>query len=103
MALDVLTPPLSLLAAAHGLMLATSVTFAAVTGAWMPAAISTIGLALFAWFLLIGWLRHGRGRIGWREALSLPRHVGRIAGFGLSFLGRHRSGWTRADRSSRAP
>jgi glycosyltransferase involved in cell wall biosynthesis len=103
MALDVLTPPLSLLAAGHAALLGAGMIFGIATEEWMPAMISAGGAAMFAVFLLVGWARHGRGRIGWRDAVVLLRHVRRIAGFGFRFLVRDRSAWTRADRSSRTP
>jgi cellulose synthase/poly-beta-1,6-N-acetylglucosamine synthase-like glycosyltransferase len=103
MALDVATPPLSLLAALHIATCLVMGCIGAIVGVWMPAIIASAGLAMLALFLVVGWLRHGRGRVGWRDAISLVSHALRIVGFGARFVLRDRSGWTRADRSKSRP
>jgi cellulose synthase/poly-beta-1,6-N-acetylglucosamine synthase-like glycosyltransferase len=103
MALDILAPPLSLLAAGHAAVLVVGAAFAAATGAWLPVLISTGGTAMFAVFLMIGWARHGRGRVGLKDFAALVHHAWRVTSFGFKFLVRDRSGWVRADRSSGAP
>jgi cellulose synthase/poly-beta-1,6-N-acetylglucosamine synthase-like glycosyltransferase len=102
MALDIVVPPLSLLAAMHGAVLLMGTMFGILTDDWTPSLIALTGVMMFALFIAIGFARHGRGRLGWRDAAGAARHGLRVASFGLRFLARDRSGWTRADRSSRS-
>lgn len=98
MALDIMTPPLSLLAAAHAALLGLAAAHAIATGGWLPVAGAMVAAGMLAAALVVGWARHGRGLVGWREAAAIPAHALRVLRLG-GLLARRRSAWTRADRS----
>ncbi len=98
--LDLLTPPLTLLAAAHlafGLAAVLMFTF---NGAKVPVLVALTGLAMFGFAMVAAWRFCGRGLIGWREIVHMPRHAIRVV-LGAAGLasGKQRSAWVRADRT----
>lgn len=98
LAADVMVPPLTLLAAAHAGLFTASIVFWLILGEWLPVAITAVGMALFCFALATAWHFCGRGLIGRRELLQLPRHTIRVLGNVKAFALGRRSAWVRADR-----
>jgi cellulose synthase/poly-beta-1,6-N-acetylglucosamine synthase-like glycosyltransferase len=99
LALDILVPPLSLLAGAHGLVALAAAALFVLTGATAALAVSLTGLALLLFALITAWRVSGRNLIGRKELAQLPAHAGRVMLTVMSFAAGRRSGWVRADRS----
>ncbi len=99
LAADLMTPPLSLLAAAHLGVTGGTIAFGLRTGAWLPLWVSACGLALFAGAMAVAWNFCGRGLIGWRELRQLPAHAARVALAAFGFAAGKRTAWIRADRT----
>jgi cellulose synthase/poly-beta-1,6-N-acetylglucosamine synthase-like glycosyltransferase len=99
LAFDVMTPPLSLLAALH----AAAAGFAALVFLTMgePTALimTAAGLAVFSLALFSAWWICGRDILQGREWAGLPRHFGKVLRSVSAFIGGRRSSWIRADRS----
>jgi glycosyltransferase involved in cell wall biosynthesis len=99
MGLDVLTPPLSMLAAAHGAAFGLAGLYAFATGQTGLLTIASAGFVMFMASMLAAWWISGRDLVGKRELLDVPRHLRSVLRSVLAFLSGNRSGWVRADRS----
>ena len=101
LALDLLVPPLSLLALLIvGTMALTSLV-ALLGGPWLPSLIAGGNLVGFALSVLVAWLKFGREAFPAHEALSLGSFaLKKIRLYSRMLRGRTASQWIRTDRSS---
>ena len=100
MALDLMVPPLVLLAFGSASLLIASLGLWLVSGLWSALLLSLgINLVLFV-TLFEAWMLRGRELIGVSELADVPRHVANVLRIGLSFARGRRSEWVRADRTS---
>jgi cellulose synthase/poly-beta-1,6-N-acetylglucosamine synthase-like glycosyltransferase len=101
LALDLLVPPLSLLALLIvGTMVLTSFV-ALLGGSWLPALIAGGNLAGFILCVLLAWFKFGRQVLPAREALSFGSFaLKKIRLYGRMVTGGTASQWIRTDRST---
>ena len=101
LALDLLVPPLSLLALLIvGTMVLTS-SVALLGGPWLPAAIAGGNLVGFFLCVALAWFKFGRQVFPAREALSFGTFaLKKIRLYGRMVLGGTTSRWIRTDRST---
>ncbi len=99
MGLDILTPPLALLAIGHLSVLAGSLVLLLLGGLWSPFALAAVGCAAFVLALIAAWRSCGRDLIGWRELRQTPQHVWQVMRTAIGFMKGERSGWVRTDRT----
>jgi cellulose synthase/poly-beta-1,6-N-acetylglucosamine synthase-like glycosyltransferase len=101
LALDLLVPPLSLLALLIvGTMVLTS-SVALLGGPWLPAVIAGGNLAGFILCVLLAWLKFGRQVFPAHEALSFGAFaLKKIQFYGRMLIGGTASHWIRTDRSA---
>jgi cellulose synthase/poly-beta-1,6-N-acetylglucosamine synthase-like glycosyltransferase len=101
LALDLLVPPLSLLALLIvGTMVLTSFV-ALLGGSWLPALIAGGNLAGFILCVLLAWFKFGRQVLPAREALSFGSFaLKKIRLYGRMVTGATASHWIRTDRST---
>ena len=101
LALDLLVPPLSLLALLiAGAMVLTS-SVALLGGPWLPALIAGGNLAGFILCVLLAWFKFGRQVFPAHEALSFGSFaLKKIRFYGRMSVGGTASQWIRTDRST---
>jgi cellulose synthase/poly-beta-1,6-N-acetylglucosamine synthase-like glycosyltransferase len=101
LALDLLVPPLSLLALLIvGTMVLTS-SVALLGGPWLPTAIAGGNLVGFTLCVLLAWFRFGRQVFPAHEALSFGSFaLKKIRLYGRMLIGGTASQWIRTDRST---
>jgi cellulose synthase/poly-beta-1,6-N-acetylglucosamine synthase-like glycosyltransferase len=101
LALDLLVPPLSLLALLIvGTMVLTSFV-ALLGGSWLPALIAGGNLVGFILCVLLAWFKFGRQVLPAREALSFGSFaLKKIRLYGRMVTGGTASQWIRTDRST---
>ncbi|KRQ94751.1 hypothetical protein CQ12_04280 [Bradyrhizobium jicamae] len=101
LALDLLVPPLSLLAL---LIIGTTVltsSAALLGGAWLPVLIALGNFAGFLLCVLLAWLKFGRQVFPAHEALSFGTFaLKKIRFYGRMLVGGSASQWIRTDRST---
>jgi cellulose synthase/poly-beta-1,6-N-acetylglucosamine synthase-like glycosyltransferase len=98
LALDLIVPPLALLAAllATALLLAMGY-YAAVGGAWAAAWAATL-CTLFAASVLLAWHGWGRQVVSFRELLAIPVYILEKVPLYLGFLAKRQKDWVRTGR-----
>lgn len=100
LALDLMVPPLSLLALGGALL------WALCAGAWWigasaaPWLIATLALGSLAGAVFCAWHRHGRARLKARTLLAAPFYAVRKLPLYLAFWTRREQEWVRTERSS---
>jgi cellulose synthase/poly-beta-1,6-N-acetylglucosamine synthase-like glycosyltransferase len=101
LALDLLVPPLSLLALLIGGTMVLTSSVALLGGPWLPAVIAGGNLAGFILCVLLAWFKFGRQVFPAREALSFGGFALRkIRFYGRMLVGGAASHWIRTDRST---
>ena len=100
LALDLMVPPLGLLAFADMLSLLAGLGFAALTGGELPLLLASAAMALFCLAVLGAWHLRGRNLIGPRELRGMAAHFWSVLHIGGLFMRGKRSSWVRADRSA---
>jgi cellulose synthase/poly-beta-1,6-N-acetylglucosamine synthase-like glycosyltransferase len=100
MLMDLLVPPLALLALISAGALACAAFLFALEGG--PAALlaAAMGIAMLAAALALAWLRHGRGAISLADLLSVPRYLLWKAPVYAAFLFRRQAEWVRTRRDA---
>jgi cellulose synthase/poly-beta-1,6-N-acetylglucosamine synthase-like glycosyltransferase len=97
--LDLLVPPLALLALLVGVTTVGGIALALVYPALMPVAFAGLCLLLLlAAGVLIAWLRHGRDLLGLKDLAGVPFYVARKIPLYIRFLIARQVGWIRAKR-----
>jgi len=101
LALDLLVPPLSLLALLIvGTMVLTS-SVALMGGPWLPTVIAGANLAGFVLCVLLAWFKFGRQVFPAHEVLSFGTFaLKKIQFYGRMLIGGTASHWIRTDRSN---
>jgi len=101
LALDLLVPPLSLLALLIGGTMVLTSSVALLGGPWLPAVIAGGNLAGFILCVLLAWFKFGRQVFPAREALSFGAFaLKKIQFYGRMLVGGTASHWIRTDRST---
>ena len=101
LALDLLVPPLSLLALLIGGTAILTLAAALLGGSWMPALIAGGNLAVFFLCVFLAWFKFGRQVFPAREALSFGGFaLKKIQFYGRMLAGGAASQWIRTDRST---
>jgi cellulose synthase/poly-beta-1,6-N-acetylglucosamine synthase-like glycosyltransferase len=99
LALDLMVPPLSLLAMLLvALLLANLAVGSILGGGWLGAQVSGAALGLVFAAVLCAWLRFGRDIIAPHELVLAPLQVLRKLPIYLTFLWRRQTEWVRARR-----
>jgi cellulose synthase/poly-beta-1,6-N-acetylglucosamine synthase-like glycosyltransferase len=100
MLLDVIVPPLSLLALLLAAVLLATAGLAMMGFSLAPLAIAAFNLALLLGATALAWSAFGRKTLPARSLLSIPAYVfGKIGLYPRLMLGRVRDGWIRTDRA----
>jgi len=98
MAADLLIPPLSL----FGVMLFSTFLLSAlwflIAGTAAPVVVSSVGVALLALALAIGWMHGGRDLLSARDLGRVPTYALTILFMALRYALGKRSTWVRSDR-----
>jgi cellulose synthase/poly-beta-1,6-N-acetylglucosamine synthase-like glycosyltransferase len=101
LALDLLVPPLSLLALLIVGMMGLTSLVTLLGGPWLPTLIAGANLAGFILGVLLAWFKFGREVFPAHEALSAGSFAFKKIGFyGRMLLGGTASHWIRTDRST---
>jgi cellulose synthase/poly-beta-1,6-N-acetylglucosamine synthase-like glycosyltransferase len=99
MGLDLLVPPLALLAMLLSGLLVLSSVWARAGGSSAPVSVAVGALALMALGVVVAWLKFGRQVLPARHLLALPFYILWKVPLYLSFLIRRRhGGWERTER-----
>jgi cellulose synthase/poly-beta-1,6-N-acetylglucosamine synthase-like glycosyltransferase len=97
--LDLIVPPLALLALLVGVTTVGGVALALVYPALMPVAVAGLCLLLLLTVgVLLAWLRHGRDLLGLKDMAGVPFYVVRKIPLYIRFLIARQVSWIRAKR-----
>ena len=100
MGLDLLVPPLALLAMLLSAVLALSWWWARTGGSAAPLSLVLSGLCLVGIGVVLAWIKFGRQVLPARHLFALPFYILWKVPLYLSFLvRRRRSGWERTERA----
>jgi cellulose synthase/poly-beta-1,6-N-acetylglucosamine synthase-like glycosyltransferase len=101
LALDLLVPPLSLLALLVAGTMAVTSSVALLGGPWLPVLIAGGNLVGFILCVLLAWIKFGRQVFPAHEALSFGTFaLKKIQFYGRMLMGGTASQWIRTDRST---
>jgi cellulose synthase/poly-beta-1,6-N-acetylglucosamine synthase-like glycosyltransferase len=101
LALDLLVPPLSLLALLIAGTIALTLSAALLGGPWLPALIAGGNLICFCLCVFLAWFKFGRQVFPAHEALSFGAFaLKKIQFYGRMLIGGTASQWIRTDRST---
>ena len=97
--LDLIIPPLALLAVLLGVQLVLSATLVVVAGSWLPLTLASAATAGLLVATLAAWARFGRDRVPLRHLVALPAYVLWKLPLYLSLAGsRKQRAWERTRR-----
>jgi hypothetical protein len=99
LAADLAVPPLSVLAAANGMLVLLCLADLAASGTIVPLVLALLASTGFAFSLVTAWYFCGRDLVGLNEIKQLPRHFLVVTRSALKLVRGHRTQWIRADRS----
>jgi cellulose synthase/poly-beta-1,6-N-acetylglucosamine synthase-like glycosyltransferase len=98
MALDLIVPPLALLAALLAGMLMLGLIWKVIGGTVWIAGMAASLCGIFAAAVLLAWWGWGRSVVSFRELMSVPFYVLAKIPLYLGFLTRRQKDWVRTDR-----
>ena len=98
MVLDLIVPPLALLAALLAAMLMLGLVWKAIGGTVWIASMAATLCGIFAVAVLLAWWGWGRSVVSFRELMSVPIYILAKIPLYLGFLTRRQKEWVRTDR-----
>jgi bacteriorhodopsin len=98
LSLDLMIPPLSLLALLLVLALASTLPLAVFSNVVWPLGVCAIACALFAAAVAASWLKWGRDAVSLASLLSIPGYVLRKLPLYARFLSNRQKTWIKTTR-----
>jgi cellulose synthase/poly-beta-1,6-N-acetylglucosamine synthase-like glycosyltransferase len=99
MAIDLMVPPLALLALFLSLLAAGQASYAVLAGAsWWPTALTLAALLSTLGAAIVAWWGFSRDLLSWSELLAAPWYAARKVPMYLRFVWRRQATWVRAQR-----
>jgi cellulose synthase/poly-beta-1,6-N-acetylglucosamine synthase-like glycosyltransferase len=97
-ALDLMVPPLALLAILSLAVAGGLLFFGLLTGHWGPLLLLLSAGALAGLGVGVAWLRFGRELVPWKVVIQIPRYVFAKLGIYGRFVGKRQTEWVRTRR-----
>ena len=98
MSLDLIVPPLALLALLVCIVLATTLGYTFITGSFLSLIISSLSIAMFTGAVLVSWFLWGRTVLTITDLLKVPFYIlGKIPLY-ITYLFRRQKEWIRTNR-----